>query len=222
LTDSSQEVALKNLHDNQRKILEHLLSRHDGASLDELAAHLGVTRTAVQQHVLKLIDLGYLSYSDEKGSVGRPRRRYLISDEGINVFPKKYSWLANAILAQLAQKLGPGGSKAFMKELAVVVADSLEGQVGAADSPTLRLKRITALMNDLGYRAVQKQGDTPREAVIEAVNCVYHSVAKVHPELCQFDVSLIEKVSGMDVRLESCIAKGGSVCRFCITKKPGE
>lgn len=212
---------MKNLHDNQSKILEHLLSRHEGASLDELATHLALTRTAVQQHVLKLLDLGYLTYLDTKGSVGRPRRRYLISDEGIDVFPKKYSWLANALLAQLAQKLGPSGSKAFMRELAGAVAQSLGLHLQPKDTPALRLKKVTELLNELGYRAALRQGDATREGVIEAVNCVYHSVAKVHPELCQFDVSLIEAASGMHVRLDSCIAKGGSVCRFCVTKKPG-
>ena len=210
---------MQGLHDNQGKILEHLLDHHEGATLDELAGHLGVTRTAAQQHVIRLLDLGYLSYEDAKGSVGRPRRRYHISEAGIDVFPKKYSWLANAILAQLAAKLGPGGSRQFMQELAGVVAQSLDNPVRPEDPPSLRLKKVTALMNELGYRAALKPGGTAKEFVIEAVNCVYHSVAKTHPELCQFDVSLIEKASGMDVRLESCIAKGGATCRFCITKK---
>lgn len=210
---------MKNLHENQRKILEHLLSHHEGASLDELATHLGLTRTAVQQHVLRLMDLGYLAYLDTKGSVGRPRRRYLISDQGIDAFPKQYSWLANAILAQLAQDLGPGGGSSFMKRLAGAVAASLESQVGPADPPAQRLRKVTALMNELGYRAVLKPGGSAGEGAIEAVNCVYHSVAKAHPELCQFDVSLIERATGMDVHLETCIAKGGAVCRFCVAKR---
>lgn len=210
---------MQGLHDNQRKILERLLDHPGGATLDELAAHLGVTRTAAQQHVARLLDLGYLAYEDAKGAVGRPRRRYLISDAGIDAFPKKYSWLANAILAQLAQKLGPGGSRAFMQELAGVVAASLEPPARPSDSGPARLRRVTELMNGLGYRAALKPG---REGpVIEAVNCVYHSVAKQHPELCQFDLSLIEQASGMDVKLETCIAKGGSACRFCLKKKPG-
>ncbi|WP_243294089.1 helix-turn-helix transcriptional regulator [Geothrix mesophila] len=209
---------MKHLHDNQRKILEFLLGHHGGATLDELGAHLGLTRTAVQQHVLRLLDLGCLTYEDARGAVGRPRRRYLISDEGIDVFPKKYSWLANAILAQLALDLGPGGSRAFMKNLAGAVAASLESQVNPANPPAQRLRKVTALMNDLGYRAVLKPGEGAGEAAIEAVNCVYHSVAKAHPELCQFDVSLIEQASGMSVHLETCIAKGGAVCRFCVAK----
>lgn len=209
---------MKNLHENQRKILEHLLSHHEGASLDELAVHLGLTRTAVQQHVLRLLDLGYLTYTDTKGAVGRPRRHYLISDQGIDAFPKQYSWLANAILAQLAQDLGPGAARSFMRNLAGSVAASLESQVNPADPPVQRLRKVTALMNDLGYRAVLKPGGAAGEGAIEAVNCVYHSVAKAHPELCQFDVSLIERATGMDVHLETCIAKGGAVCRFCVAK----
>lgn len=207
------------LHEKQRKILEHLLSRQEGATLDDLAARLEVTRTAVQQHVTRLLDLGYLTFADTRGSVGRPRRRYSISDQGIDAFPKKYSWLANAILAHLATELGAGGAKTFMKELGVNVARSLEGQLGPSASPGLRLKKVAGLMNDLGYRAALRRGPTPKLAVIEAVNCVYHAVAKQHPELCQFDLSLIETASGMGVRLDSCIAKGASVCRFCITKK---
>ena len=210
---------MKGLHDNQRKILEHLMDHHEGGTLDELAAHLGVTRTAVQQHIVQLLDLGYLAFEDAKGSVGRPRRRYMISEEGIDAFPKKYSWLANAILAQLALKLGPGGSRAFMQELAGSVAASVDNPPRASDPAPLRLKKVTAMMNDLGYRAALKPGASPKESVIEAVNCVYHSVAKKHPELCQFDVSLIEHASGMEVKLETCIAKGGASCRFCIKKK---
>lgn len=212
---------MQGLHDNQRKILERLLDHHGGATLDELAAHLGVTRTAVQQHVARLLDLGYLAYEDAKGAVGRPRRRYLISEAGIDAFPKKYSWLANAILAQLAQKLGPGGSRAFMQELAGVVAGSLENRARPSDPTPVRLKRVTEMMNELGYRAALKPGGDGEGPVIEAVNCVYHSVAKQHPELCQFDVSLIEQASGMEVKLETCIAKGGAACRFCLKKKPG-
>ncbi len=209
---------MKGLHDSQRRILEFLLEHH-GATLDELAGHLGVTRTAVQAHIVQLVDLGYLGFEDVKGGVGRPRRRYLITEEGLDAFPKKYSWLANAILARLAGQLGPKGSSAFMRELAGSVAASLGSPIRASDPPSARLKQVTALMNELGYRAALKTGRPGQGSVIEAVNCVYHSVAKEHPELCQFDVSLIERVSGMEVRLETCIAKGGQSCRFCVTKK---
>ncbi len=81
-----------------------------------------------------------------------------------------------------------------------------------------RLNAIVKVMNDLGYRAQLKESNTTKGAVIEATNCVYHTVAKKHPELCQFDIKFLQKTSNLGVKLESCIARGGLTCRFCLKK----
>jgi len=80
------------------------------------------------------------------------------------------------------------------------------------------LAEVSKALNELGYRSYLKQSDVRKGAVIEANNCVYHSVAKAHPELCQFDIQFLESATGLNVKMESCIARGGSVCRFCLTK----
>lgn len=210
---------MKGLHQNQQKILNYLLERPDGATLDELSSHLEITKTAVKDHIIKIENLGYLSFADSKGSVGRPRRRYLLSEEGHDAFPKQYSWLSNVLLELLAQDLGKEGVVQLMRNLADKVAKSMESKFMNARSSVELLNQVTVTLNELGYRATLKQSDLRKGAVIEATNCVYHSVAKEHPELCGFDVRFIENASGMSVKLESCIARGGSVCRFCLRKK---
>ncbi|MFI5391577.1 MAG: hypothetical protein ACHQYQ_09465, partial [Bacteriovoracales bacterium] len=80
------------------------------------------------------------------------------------------------------------------------------------------IRKINETMNKLGYQTSVKQSDMRKGAILEATNCVYHGVAKQHPELCEFDVQFLKKASGMSVKLESCIARGGSVCRFCLKK----
>jgi predicted ArsR family transcriptional regulator len=95
----------------------------------------------------------------------------------------------------------------------------MESKFRTAGSSAELLQMITGAMNELGYRSTLKQSDLRKGAVIEATNCVYHTVAKEHPSLCTFDTKFIENATGgMDVKLESCIARGGSVCRFCIRK----
>lgn len=206
------------LHENQKKILDYLLDHKEGATLDELAMHLGLSKTATKEHLLRVEGLGYLSYSDAKGAVGRPRRRYLLSPNGHEAFPKQYSWLSNVLLQVLASDLGAEGVSRLMSDLADKVSGPLEEDFKRTSSTAELLKKITATLNELGYRAQLKQSDVRKGAIVEASNCVYHSVAKEHPELCRFDVRFIENVSGMDVKLESCIARGGSVCRFCLRK----
>lgn len=210
---------MRSLHESQRRILDYLLGRPEGATLEELAAHLGVTKTAAKEHLMKIENLGYLSYVDRKGRVGRPRRSYLLSPEGQEAFPKQYSWLSNVLLELLAQDLGKDGVSRLMRDLADKVASSMADRFKDAKTSAELLARLAKVLNDLGYRAELKQSDLRKGAVLEATNCVYHSVAKQHPELCGFDVRFIENASGLDVKLESCIARGGKVCRFCLHKK---
>ncbi|MBI3542631.1 MAG: HTH domain-containing protein [Deltaproteobacteria bacterium] len=206
------------MHENQRRILDYLLNHPDGATLEELGEHLGVSKTAAKEHLIKIESLGYLAHVDAKGAVGRPKRRYLLSPDGHEAFPRQYSWLSNVLLELLARDLGSEGVSRLMGKLAADVAKSMEARFSKArDTPAL-LAELTAAMNELGYRASVRQSDVRKGAVLEATNCVYHSVAKRHPELCKFDVKFMENATGMSVKLESCIAKGASVCRFCLRK----
>jgi DeoR family suf operon transcriptional repressor len=209
---------MKGLHDNQQRILAHLLRNPEGASLEELSEHLGITKTAVKEHLIKIDGLGYLAYVDIRGSVGRPRRKYLLSSEGHESFPRQYSWLSNVLLELLAEDMGPDQIRKIMHSLAAKVAGSMKSRFANTKNSAELLAEITKVLNELGYRSALKQSDLRKGAVIEAVNCVYHSVAKRHPQLCQFDVQFLKNASGMDVKLESCIATGGSVCRFCLRK----
>jgi predicted ArsR family transcriptional regulator len=212
---------LRGFHENQQKILEYLLDHPQGGTLEELSAHLGITKTATKEHVIKLETAGYLTFKDIRGAVGRPRRSYLITPEGQETFPRKYSWLSNALLELLADDLGEDAVQKIMSNLAKKVATSMKDQLQNAGSTAELLELIAQTMNDLGYRTALKQADLRKGAVLEATNCVYHEVAKKHPSLCTFDVQFIKHATGgMQVRLESCIARGGSVCRFCVRRPP--
>jgi len=208
------------LHEKQQKILEYLLDHPDGAPLEELSAHLGITKTATKEHVVKLESSGYLSFKDVRGAIGRPSRHYLLSNEGHEVFPRKYSWLSNTLLAFLAKDLGEESLRKMMDRLATDVAGSMKEKFTKTNSTAELLSVVTEVLNELGYRTSLKQSDIRKGAILEATNCIYHTVAKEHPALCTFDIKFIQEVTGgKDVRLESCIARGDSVCRFCIRNK---
>ena len=210
---------MRSLHENQKKILDFLLSHPEGASLDELALHLGVTKTAVKEHILKIESYGYISFVDLRSGVGRPKRKYLLSQDGHEAFPRQYSWLSSHLLDYLTKKFGKDGSSKIMNDLAMEVAQSVAPRFLQLQNTAEVLSELTKVLSELGYRAYLRQSDIRKGAIIEAINCVYHSVAKKNPSLCQFDIKLMEEISGgLDVKLESCIARGASVCRFCLRK----
>lgn len=209
---------MRTLHSNQQLILKYLLGYRDGATLDEISEHIGITKTAVKEHILKLENYGYLTFTDVRGAVGRPRRRYQLTNDGHDVFPKQYSWLSNVLLELLAEDLERDGIAKLMKSLGEKVALSM-GDKFKDLTPKELIIKINEVMNDLGYQTAIKQSDIRKGVVLEATNCVYHAIAQKHPELCSFDVHFLKKASGMSVKLESCIARGGSICRFCLTKE---
>lgn len=180
-------------------------------------SHLGITKTAVRAHIVSLEVLGFIRHEDSSGSVGRPKRRYFLSTEGTEAFPRQYAWLSSEVLSLMAESANPAQMTRFMQRLADKVSEQLAEKVKSTKSAA-RLKEILAVLNELGYRATIKQSDIKKGMVIEAINCVYHAVAQKHPELCCFDVQLLKNASKMNVKLESCIARGGTVCRFCFSK----
>lgn len=206
------------LHSNQKKILEFLLDKPEGATLTSISDYIEVTKTAAKEHILKLEHMGLITFEDAKGTVGRPKRSYKLTDSGHEVFPKQYSWLSSVLLELLAEDLGPKMVSRIMKDLGKKVALSMNDRFKDKTNAQL-LAEISKAMNELGYRSFLKQSDIRKGAVLEASNCVYHKIATEHPELCQFDVQFLESASGLKVKLESCIARGGSICRFCLTSK---
>lgn len=209
---------MNHLHERQQTILNHLLEHPEGATVDELVPVIGVTKTAAKEHVNQLQHMGYLSFRDVSTGVGRPKRVYVLSEQGMESFPRQYSWLSNALLNQLALDLEPKHISKIMKSIARSVAAGLEPELSKL-SENERLIRIVKTMNDLGYRARLNSGAKNGSTVIEAVNCVYHSVAKMHPKLCEFDIEFLSAASKKQVKMESCVARGASSCRFCLADR---
>jgi DeoR family transcriptional regulator, suf operon transcriptional repressor len=60
--------------DTQRQILALLLSHKEGVTVDQMADHLGIGRTAINQHLATLKQLGYLANGRVLKGRGRPSK----------------------------------------------------------------------------------------------------------------------------------------------------
>ncbi|MGZ3699734.1 MAG: helix-turn-helix transcriptional regulator, partial [Bdellovibrionota bacterium] len=141
-----------------------------------------------------------------------------LTEKGENLFPKQYSWFSELLLDKVLAERGAAGLKEWMEGLASTVARDVQAKMTGETLPE-RLVEISAVMNELAYDASPKPKGT--ELAIEATNCVYHSVALKHPEVCQFDIQLLGELSGAKVVHEKCMIRGQDVCRFRFDpKKP--
>lgn len=192
-----------------------LLEHKDGLSVDQLAARLGITRTAIREHLSGLERDRLIGQGTSRPSTGgRPSRPYVLTEQGHALFPKHYALLARLLIEELATRGEDDVGEAFGAmggRLAIRMQGEVEGRTLAE-----RGASVARLMSQLGYEAAFREGDEP---AIEALNCVYHDLAAGNPAICALDLALIGGLAEAEVEHRSCMALGDNACTFCLKPK---
>jgi len=192
------------------EILTLLKDHRDGLSIPKLEESLGISRTAVNQHLTNLERDGLVTKGQSAKTGGRPGYVYLITGKGIDHLPKQYSWFSELMLDSLKEKLGPEKLTSFLRELASGVGQQLHPRL-LGKSLEEKIDEVNAIMNELGYEAHVVPSSSKELPMISAHNCVYHKLADKHPEVCQFDLALLEGLLEIqEATQEECIVRGGN------------
>jgi DeoR family transcriptional regulator, suf operon transcriptional repressor len=199
--------------DTQQKLLTSLLESKAGLTVDELAGALEITRTAVKQHLSGLEKLGYVQHTSAK-SGGRPRFVYTLTESGIDLFPKRYSWFSRIMLENLRKKIGPEEFGDYMHDLGVdMSAAAIPRLVGKTRIE--RIVEIVKIMNEAGFAArAVSPGASEKLPRIECKNCVFHDLSKDYTEVCRFDLGFLSGLMGAPIEHLECMQRGGQACRF--------
>ena len=205
----------ENIGSRRQQILKLLLENKAGLSIDQIAAALGITRNAVQQHFAVLERDGYIQAGVLNKTTGRPVRSYVLTDAGINSFPKQYAWFSELILTDLKNEFGSEAFQNYLHKLGSNLSQSLLPQFEDKQTDE-RIETLVKVMDGLGFNARNMMDSVTDVRAIEAYNCIYHDLAQKHEELCEFDRTLITTLLGKAIDHEVCMAKDGAVCRFKI------
>lgn len=195
----------------RQAILRLLLAQKPGLTVDELAARLAITRTAVREHLAALERDRLVAPAAALPSTGgRPSRPYRLTGAGLALFPKHYDLMARLLLEALMRRDGAieGELDALGRGLAAKLKHKVTGETLEE-----RARAVAELMEELGYEATYRTEDAP---TIEALNCVYHELASRDPSVCALDLALIGALAGAEVEHRSCMARGDNACRFCL------
>ena len=195
-------------------MLTRLLERRSGATLDELVTAVGLSRTAVNQHLIALERDGYVRKATPRKSGGRPQHVYVLTEEGTNLFPKQYSWFSKLLIQTLRDQLGEDKAAQYMYDLGVKMsADLIPRLVGKNRAE--RIAEIVKIMNETGFLAKTVSPTDPEKLPrVECRNCVYHDLSKSYPEVCRFDIGFLSGLMGAEVEHLACMQRGSDACRF--------
>ncbi len=198
----------------REQLLRLLLERKTGLTVEELASRLHVSRNAVRQHLTSLEAEGLVTKGSTQATKGRPEQLYVLSTGGHESFPRKYSWFSELLVDSLRTEKGEDALIARFEKLGHQVGTQLQTSRPPSENPSERVKRLAAVMHELGYEATPTEPSGRQLPMIEATNCVFHQLATRFPEICHFDLALLSTFVGRPVSHDECIVRGGHVCRF--------
>jgi predicted ArsR family transcriptional regulator len=195
------------------QIVEHI-QRNGAATIKDLEDVLGITTTAVRQHLSWLISEGYTRRQTVHAGVGRPYHAYALTDKARELFACRCDDLALTLLEEVF--VLEGSERALL--LLDRVGDKLATQYVAAIRANTLQERAKQFANALQSRGVLTdialvEGD---EIMLKLYNCPFHELAQARREICDMDAEMISKVVGAPVQSTACLMDGHNSCSFVI------
>jgi predicted ArsR family transcriptional regulator len=198
---------------NDASTRERLLAvlRRQDATVDELAAILGITPSAVRQQLAALDRTGTVRRTSQRAGTTKPARRYGLTPETELRLSRAYVPLLTQTLHVLARRLPATEFDGLMREVGRGLLADRPRPHGA---PRERARAASALLNELGGDS--DVVESPDGLHIRAYGCPLAATTAHHPEACNAVESLLAEFTGLGVT-QCCDREKRLRCCFEIT-----
>ena len=98
----------------RRRLLDHL-KLSGGLGADQLAGLLGISSMGVRQHLYQMEKEGLVAYQDEPRPLGRPAKRWHLTDEAAAFFPDGHQDLALDLISNMKAVFGNKGLQKLLE-----------------------------------------------------------------------------------------------------------
>jgi predicted ArsR family transcriptional regulator len=187
----------------------------------DLAKKIGIQESAARGHLERLEERGLVVPTFRREGVGRPRKRFLLTPEGLELFPRRYELLLDSVMEELLQREGEGYTSLLFAAAARTMAKQIAQEIPKGSSRAAKARALVEALNQLGFRSsVEKTPDGSFKIV--RTNCVFRHNALTHSFLlCEvFDKYLTEELLGqVGVDLQGSITRGDQRCTHLIQLK---
>jgi len=205
------------MHDRTSDRLLLLLKTRGAMTAAQLAAALQVTAMGVRQHLGRLLADGLVEHFDKRGSVGRPRRHWQLTQAAQARFPDSHAQMTVDILSAIRKTFGEAGLDRLIAVREREVLAEYRRKLAGAASPAQRLRRLAKLRSEEGYMAEWVAQGGGVYLLIEN-HCPICAAATTCQTLCRSELSVFEVVlPGCRVERIDHILAGARRCAYRVT-----
>jgi DeoR family suf operon transcriptional repressor len=181
------------------------------ARITDVADDLGVTASAVRQHLTQLEACGVVHADKVREGVGRPHYVYSVTPEAHNLFYQDYGDLARLLLDEVIRIQGSEALPDLVRRLGQRLADLYRDDVEGRDLAH-RVQSWADLLDERGV--IVEVSEAEKGYVIEQYGCPYLNLASENRAVCEMERQVMVQLFEAGVRLERCTLDGYRSCRF--------
>lgn len=196
--------------------MKTLLTRQR-CTINELAEEVGINAISIRHHINKLEAANLVASEEELHGVGRPRRIYFLTEDGLERFPTRYMRLTLRLLQQMKETM----PAALVDQLFAKMAENLVEEYTSdtqTDGLTMeeRLQLMQTHLAEEGFNVEWEEMDESYH--IKETNCPYLHIGQTHPEVCSVDQTLISAYLSVPAEKIRCVLNGDSYCTYVVPK----
>lgn len=206
------------------------MTRSRGLTAAELGERLGLHVTTVRFHIDQLVGVGLVNCHDERGQVGRPKRRYTASPGPLPVVQRTESYQQLASL--LADVLRDGdvetaeqAGRAWLATHAAAIVNSPLGTTARNRSEWFaKIGLLVDVLDEWGYAPEMSTANTGHTAELQLHHCPLRDLVDTNPDVaCGVHRGIIqgtlEAIGEGDAELKLTPLTAPDVCLALITTR---
>ena len=167
------------------------IKKRGEARAEELADALGITVSAVRQHLNALAADGLVTHRQMKAGPGRPKHLYRLTAAAEAQFPKTYGELTNELLDYAADEDPALVDRLFAKRRKRRIADAKARLAGRPFDE--RVAELSRILDEDGYLADYELLPDGTFRIVEH-NCAILSVALRYGNACSSELEFLRAV----------------------------
>ncbi len=200
----------------KQKLL-NILKKDQKLTIKEIMAYFTISEIAVRRHIHELIQQGFLKQQSIKQKIGRPYYTYKLTEKGHATFPNENETLPLEILQDLEAIQGQQAVKNVLAQRMERERAQFLEEV-ELESFDQRIATIVRIQEDKGFM-IEYDQNNDGDYEIRNYNCPIINIASKYQQVCSNEKQVLGEVfPSSKVISRSCIATGGKLCKWVITK----
>ena len=196
-----------------------LLKNRGPQTAQVLAGLMGLTAMGVRRQLEAAVDAGLVRFQDSPGKVGRPVRRWMLSDSGNARFPDRHAEVTLDLIQGVRTLFGESGLEQLIAMREEATERAYRERIDRAATLDDRVAALAAARTLEGYMA-ETEPRVDGSVLLHENHCPICTAAQACQQFCRSELAVFRRVLGpgtVVVRIEHQL-EGARRCSYLVSE----